>query len=310
MIINRHSLALAGALALALGASVPTFAQELVVTHTKGETKLTAKPAKVLTFDLATLDTLDALGVEVAGVPGGAKPDYLAKYEDKKYEKIGTFFEPDYEAVNAAEPDLIVVAGRSSAKYDDLAKIAPTIDLTVDAKNYLASSVANVQKLGEIFGKQAEAKELVEKLEKTTADLKASAANAGTALVILTTGGKMSAYGEGSRFGVAYSDYGFKPAAKTDEKANHGQAISNEFILETNPDWLLVIDRDAAIGREGQSAQQMLDNEIVHKTKAWQEGNVVYLKSANWYTVNGGVQALQQNVDQLSEAVAKKQAAN
>lgn len=309
MTISRRAIVMAGTLALAMSVAMPAFAQDIVVKHLKGETTLAATPVKVLTFDLAVLDTLDALGVEVAGVIGGAKPDYLQKYNDDKYEKVGTFFEPDYEVVNAAEPDLIIIAGRSSPKYDDLSKIAPTIDLTIDAENYLASSLNNIEKLGEIFGKQTQAKTLVENLEKSVADLKASAENAGSALVVMTTGGKISAYGEGSRFGVVHDDYGFAPAAKTDAKANHGQAVSNEFILETNPDWLLVIDRDSAIGQDGQSAQQQLDNEIIHKTNAWKSGQIVYLKSANWYTVSGGAQALQQNVDQLSDAIAKTQKA-
>ena len=46
--------------------------------------------------------------------------------------------------------------------------------------------------------------------------------------------------------------------------SNHGQAISFEFIAQTDPDWLFVIDRDAAIGREGTSAQRMLDLSLIH----------------------------------------------
>lgn len=48
----------------------------------------------------------------------------------------------------------------------------------------------------------------------------------------------MSTYGPGSRFGVLHDDYGTVPAAedlKPGKSSNHGQAISFEFILETNP---------------------------------------------------------------------------
>lgn len=280
-------------------------AADIVIKHKQGETTLAAKPGKVLVFDLASLDTLAALGVDVAGVPGGGKPDYLKEFNDDKYLKIGTLFEPDFEAVNAAEPDLIIVAGRSAAKYPDLAKIAPTIDLSVDAKNYLAEARDNVATLAGLFDKKAEGDALLAKLDSSVADLKALAAGKGKGLLILTTGGKMSAFGPGSRFGMLHSAYGITPAAETEHVGNHGQAISFEYILETNPDWLFVIDRDAAIGREGSAATQLLDNQVVHQTKAWQAGKVVYLDAAAWYLVGGGISSMQRTVDQLTTGLSK-----
>ena len=40
--------------------------------------------------------------------------------------------------------------------------------------------------------------------------------------------------------------------------SKHGQAVSFEYLLKTNPDWLLVLDRDAAIGREGAVTPKVL----------------------------------------------------
>src|SRR5690606_31226246 len=87
---------LAGALAFAAMAA-PAVAEDVMVKHAQGETTIPLNPAKVLTFDLATLDTLTALGIEVAGVPGGKKPDYLSRYESDDVLNIGTLFEPDFE---------------------------------------------------------------------------------------------------------------------------------------------------------------------------------------------------------------------
>lgn len=295
----------AGTLALLPFGSM-ALAQEIVVKHTQGETKLPAVPRKVLVFDVASLDALDALGVDVAGVPSFKFPPSLAKYEGAGYTKIGSLFEPDFEAVNAAGADLIIVGGRSSAKYAELAKIAPTIDLTVNAQDYIGSVRGNVETLGRIFGKEAEAAAQLAELDKSIADVREAAAGAGKGLLILTTGGKMSAYGPGSRFGVLHSDYGVKPAREDLKAANHGQAVSFEFILETNPDWLFVIDRDSAIGREGVSAKQFLDNELVGQTTAWKTGQVVYLDPVNWYLVGGGINALKANADQIAKALRKQ----
>jgi len=296
---------IAGALAfgsLTVGAS----AQDLTIQHAKGETSVPAKPRKVLAFDMASLDTLNALGVEVAGVPTARFPEYLAKYGSDKYQKIGTLFEPDYEAVNAAEPDLIIVGGRSSAKYADLAKIAPTIDLTTDPKDFIGSVKRNVQTLGKIFDKEAEAEAQLAKLEKSMTDLRQDAAKAGKGLLVLTTGGKMSAYGPGSRFGVLHGEFGIEPAVEGLATTNHGQAVTSEFILKTNPDWLFVIDRDVVVNQKGGAAKKVLDNELVAQTTAWKKDQVVYLDPVNWYLIGGGLTALQSSVDQIAKAVAKK----
>ncbi|MFP5511604.1 MAG: siderophore ABC transporter substrate-binding protein [Alphaproteobacteria bacterium] len=276
------------------------------IRHSQGETKLPKAVNKVLCFDMASLDTLDALGVPVAGAPTQAKPAYLAKYDGPGYARIGTLFEPDYEVVNAAQPDLIIVGGRSAPKYAELSAIAPTIDLTVKPERFFDSALENAGILGRIFDKGTEVKARADKLRSTVAEVKAIAAGAGKGMLILTTGGKISAYGPGSRFGVLHTEYGVVPAAEKIDTSNHGQAVNFEFILQTNPDWLFVLDRDSAIGREGQSAKQLLDNEIVRRTTAWRKGQVVYLNAANWYLIGGGLQAMQQDADHIKTSLTGK----
>jgi iron complex transport system substrate-binding protein len=301
-----HPLAAVLAGVLALGTlTTGAHAQDLKVQHAKGETTVPLKPKKVLAFDLASLDTLNALGIEVSGVPTARFPEYLAQYGSDKYEKIGTLFEPNYEAVNAAEPDLIIVGGRSSAKYEALAKIAPTIDMTVDPKDYVGSVKRNVQLLAKIFDKQAEADSHLARLEKSMSALRQEASKAGKGLLVLTTGGKMSAYGPGSRFGLLHTEFGIIPAVEGLATTNHGQAVNAEFILKTNPDWLFVIDRDAATGQGSGAAKKVLDNDLVAQTTAWKNKQVVYLDPVNWYLVGGGLTALQASVDQISKAIAK-----
>lgn len=280
-------------------------AGEVTVKHAQGETKLPDVPQKVITFDLSSLDTLDTLGVKVTGVPTIKMQDYLSKYAADDYIKVGTLFEPDYEAVNAAQPDLIIVGGRSAAQYAELAKIAPTIDLTADAANFVKSSEDNIRTLANIFGKDKEAEEALTKLNAKKDELKALTAKSGTGLLILTTGGKMSAYGPGSRFGVLYGEFGVKPAADDIKPGGHGQPISFEYILEKNPDWLYVIDRDAAIGREGVAAEKFLDNAVIAQTNAWKNKQVIYLDGSAWYLNASGLTSMEKIVDQLITGLKK-----
>ncbi|KKB13203.1 iron ABC transporter substrate-binding protein [Devosia geojensis] len=297
-------MTLFSAAAFALAASA-AFAQEITVTHAQGETVLPDTPAKVITFDIASLDTLDALGVEIIGLPGTNLPEYLSKYSGEDYLKVGTLFEPDYEAVAAAEPDLIIVAGRSSAAYPELARIAPTVDLSNDWADFEGSVKRNSQVLGEIFGKTAEIEEMIAEFDARKAEVQAAAADAGTGLVVLTSGGEVTAYGPGSRFGWIHETAGVAPAIEDVEAATHGDAISFEFILETNPDWLFVIDREAATAEGGAAAQAVLDNELVAQTTAWSQGQVVYIDPVRSYIVNGGLPALTYLIDQVGDALAE-----
>ncbi|MCJ9714365.1 ABC transporter substrate-binding protein, partial [Bordetella hinzii] len=194
----------------------------------------------------------------------------------------------------------------SAPKYGELSRLAPTVDLTVDPKDLVGSVERNARLVADIYGRQAEAEAKIAALKTSIAALQARAGKAGTGLIILTTGGKMSAYGPGSRFGVIHDAFGLAPAARDLKVSNHGQAMSFELISQLDPDWLFVIDRDAAIGREGTSARQLLDNALMRQTKAWKNQHVVYLNAFNWYSLGAaGLTSLQQSVQEVDAALAK-----
>ncbi|WP_245442460.1 siderophore ABC transporter substrate-binding protein [Methylobacterium terrae] len=290
--------------ALAIALAAGPAAAEIAVRHARGQTILPGVPKTVVVFDLAALDTLDALGVPVAGVAGGPKPPALARYNDaSRYPRMGTLWEPDYEAVNALGPDLVVVGGRSGPRYDALARMAPTIDLSSDPADMLGSDLRNIRTLARIFGKEAQAEDRIARIEAGIAALHARAGQAGTALFLLTTGGRMSAFGRGSRFGLLHGAFGFRPAAPGLDAGIHGQPVSFEFVARTDPDWLFVLDRDAAIGVQGRPARQLLDNALVRQTAAWRKGQVVTVDPASWYLASGGLRALQTTIDEIAAAL-------
>ena len=85
---------------------------KLDIQHASGTTTVVANPKKVVVLDLTRLDTMAALGIDLAGVPESPMPKHLFRFSDKKYTRLlGTLFEPDFEAIHAAEPDLTVVGG-------------------------------------------------------------------------------------------------------------------------------------------------------------------------------------------------------
>lgn len=281
-------------------------AAPIEVHHIQGTTTLEQRPSKIFVYDLGILDMLDALNIPVRGVPGSNVPPSLAKYKADSYAKIGTLFEPDYETVNAEKPDLILIGPRTSEKYVELSALAPVVDLTADSAHFLDSVESNARTIGKIFGKEAEVEAQIGALGKSVDELRSETKTMGKGLVVLVTGGKISAYGPKSRFGELHEEFGITPADPNLAVAVHGQAISFEYILEVNPDWLFVIDRDAAVTGHARTADKLLDNELVRRTRAWSSGRVVYLDPVKMYLTSASLRAQQGIVDELIAAIRQK----
>jgi iron complex transport system substrate-binding protein len=280
-------------------------AASITVEHAQGSTaNVPVNPEKVFTFDLGVLDTLDALGVEPAGVPEASYPESLSKYADAKYEKIGSLKEPDFEAVSAGAPDLIIISGRTAGAYAELSKIAPTIDLSIDAKNPMESFKEQTTKLGAIFNKAADVDAQLANVDAAIAGTKSKAADAGKGLIVLTSGGEVTAYGAGSRFGIIHDVLGVPTAADVKAEGSHGESVSFEYIKQVNPDLLYVINRDTAIGAEAAAANPVLDNELVQSTNAAKNNKVISLDPAAWYIVGYGLNNVKAMVDAVADSVA------
>ncbi|TNC66610.1 siderophore ABC transporter substrate-binding protein [Rubellimicrobium roseum] len=285
----------------ALVAAAPALAQTVTVETARGSAEVPVAPDTLVVFDVAAMDTLDALGATAAGAPDQVTLDYLQDFAANA-EVVGTLFEPDFEAVNALAPDLVVAGGRSAAQVDALAQVAPTIDMTIPGDDLVGTALARLDAYGALLGREVEAGAIRAEIEAQLAQARAAVEGRGTALVVLTNGPKISAYGAGSRFGWLHTDLGLPQAVEGLSVDSHGEAIGFELIRDANPDWLIVIDRAAAIGDEGARAAETLDNALVAETTAWREGQVIYLPAAESYVAGGGVQALGRNLDRLLEA--------
>jgi iron complex transport system substrate-binding protein len=295
------AIALAGPAATLTLATGPALAQDdtLSVETATGTAEVPRAPQTTAVYDMAALDTLDALGVEGLTSTDKTYFDGLADYQGD----IGTLFEPDFEALNALQPDFIVVGGRSAPQAEAVADFAPTIDMTIEGTDLLNGLRARIEAYGRIWGKEDAAADLTADLDTALEDARAAGRDAGDALIVLTNGAKMSAYGAGSRFGWLHEATGIPEAVEGLSAAQHGESVSSEFIRDADPDWLFVIDRGAAIGADSQGAEATLDNPLVRETKAWQSDQVVYLGAADVYIASGGVQATRRTLKTVTEAL-------
>ncbi len=279
---------------------------EVTVVHAQGETVVPVSPETVVVFDPGSIVTLEELGIAIAGAPQlNNPPEELAHYADGSIPVVGSLFEPDLEQVDALQPDLIIIGGRSAEAFEELSRIAPTIDLSVDNADLVAGIRERAETLGTIFAAEEEVASRLARIDDAVARVRALAADAGTALIVQTSGGEVTAYGPGSRFGIIHGEFGVAPAVQAlDDEATHGDAVSFEFILEAEPDHLFVLDRDAATGGDGDAARQVLDNELVAQTPAWRDDNVHVMPPFAWYIAPSGLRSLEQIVEFVESALS------
>lgn len=280
----------------------------VTITHYSGTDTVPVNPQTVVVFDLGVLLSLHDLGVEVDAVGGLGTPipsEYEAIVNNPNYQPVGSVWEPDYEAINAMEPDLIIVASRSSRIYPEMSRIAPTVDLTVDwwVEDYLNDFREVHRSMGKIFGVEEEVEQRLDEIEAAIDGIRSQSTDAGKALIVMTTGAEVTAFGTGSRFGYVHDLFGFQTADDSLERdATHGDAVSFEYILEAAPEVMFVVDRAAAIGGEGEVAKQILDNELVAQTPAWQNDRMVYVDNFAWYIAAGALPSFFQIIDDLASA--------
>lgn len=278
-------------------------ARTIQVDHAQGTTTVPLKPAKIAVLDFAALDTLDSLDADdaVMGLPKRALPAFLDDYRDDQYANLGTLQEPDVEKLATSKPDLIVVGSRSAAKYRELSAIAPTIDVSVPSTGDFVANAKKVnQTLGRIVGQEEKVTSKHADLDAKIAATAAKGAQAGTGLILMTSGGKLSAFGPASRFGLVHTALGVKPTAAKMTTDRHGQAASFEYVKAAAPQRMFVIDRDAAIGSSGTAAAKVLDNPLVRSTPAGSTNAITYLDGQRWYVTGAGLDNLSAMVDEVA----------
>lgn len=300
---------------LSVLAAAPAAAFELV--HDQGKVTLPATPERIVTYDLSVLDSLNALGVKVSGVPKSTYSNELAQYSEVT--TVGSLFEPDYAVLKDLKPQLIFAGGRSQKAIPELEKIAPTAVLGGDPDAFLESFRRNNLALGSAFGKTDEASKAVDAIDQDVKQLQA--ANQGkTGAFLFAVRNNVMVHVPGDRFGYAYEVTGLKsvlpakdpnapavprpeagsPEAKAAEAA---RAETLAKLAKAEPDWLIVLDRGAINDGEKTAADTLAKHPQLSQTRAYKEGRVVYVDSNGWYVIGGGLNNFGRQVKDLLAAM-------
>lgn len=231
-------------------------AQTITIEDNHGTVEISKPVEKVIATDNRTFELLDDWGVNVVAAPLTLVPSTVPNLkENDDIVDLGSHREPNLEATVAADADLIIVGQRFSQYYDDLAELnpdTPIIELEPrDGESLSDELIRQVETLGAIFDKEDEASALVDNYNDALERARAAYNGEDTVMAVNTSGGEIGyiAPGEGRTFGPIFDLLDLTPALEIDNASdNHtGDDISVEAIADSNPDWIFILDRDAAI---------------------------------------------------------------
>ncbi len=292
------------------------------ITDVHGTVAVPVNPKNVVALDNRTFETLSDWGIKLAAVPKGVMSPDSAYVADESVLDIGNHREPNLEIIAAVEPDLVIIGQRFADFYEDIKALVPkaaVIDLNFDVSEAAATPGENLVNglknstlaLGKIFGKNDEAEALVAEFDKAIEDVKSSYNGRDTIMSVIVSGGNIgfSAPSSGRVWGPMYEIFGWVPSLdiKSATSDHQGDEISVEAIAQSNPDWIFVLDRDAAVSSTSDAvpAQDVIDNSpALQNTKAVIEKNIVYAP-ADTYT-NESIQTYLELFQDLAEALASK----
>lgn len=274
----------------------------ITVETANGTVEVPADPVRVAALDNTSFETLQAFGIEPVALPKQLLPDegFEAWIDNDAIADVGTHREPNLEMVSEAEPDLIIGGYRFGEYTDELSQIAPTIDISPTDEDYVESLKTQTEKLGVIFGKEDQAAEIIAALESAESDAAAQTTGQ-TVFLANVNGGKID--NGAQRIGRLLEPLNLTDVFAGEAGDIHGDSgLAPETIAQANPEWVIVLDRDAAAGEEGASpaAAVFSAQEAFANTTFTTEGQIIYLDP--YFYTREGIQAYTEAFDSIGAA--------
>ncbi|MDQ0091185.1 iron complex transport system substrate-binding protein [Paenibacillus anaericanus] len=298
-----------------------TEASTVEITDIHGTVTVPVNPKNVISLDSRTFETLADWGIELVAAPKDVMPADSPYVTNDSVKNIGNHREPNLEILAAADPELVIVGQRFAGFYDEIKKLVPNaavIDLNFDVSEEADAPGENLVNgfkdatisLGQIFDKNEEAKQLVADFDKAIEAAKSAYNGTDTVMSVIVSSGNIgfSAPHSGRVWGPMYEIFGWAPALEVGNASSdhQGDEVSVEAIAQSNPDWLFVLDRDAAVSSttDAVPAQDVIDNSpALQNTTAVSKGQIVYAPN-DTYT-NESIQTYIELFGNLTNSLAK-----
>lgn len=291
---------------------------EITLEDNFGEKKIATPVTAPAVTDNRAFEILADWDVKIAAAPLKLVPSTVRDVynKDTVAADLGSHREPDLEALVAAEPDVIWNGQRFEQHQEDIEKLVedvPVVDFEPrDDKDFFEELKRHTEALGQTFGHEEDAAKLIEDFDAAAKRAKEAYDPSKKVMAVNTSGGEIGYIAPkiGRTYGPVFDLIGMTPALEVPEGTDdhEGDDISVEAIAESNPDWILVMDRDAAVSKEGEEHvpgdKLVNENAALKNVTAVKEGNV-YVAPADTY-VNESIITYTEILNALADAFEKQ----
>lgn len=254
-----------------------------------GEKSVTTPVENPAVTDNRAFAVLAQWDIDLAAAPLPLVPKSLRDTYNKDTVEVdlGSHKEPDLEGLVAAEPDVVWNGQRFESHQEDIEKLledVPVLDFEPrDDKDFFEELKRHTEALGQVFGHEEDAEKLIADFDDAAQRAKDAYDPEQKVMAVNTSGGEIGyiAPHVGRTYGPIFDLLGLTPALEVENASDdhEGDDISVEAIAQSNPDWILIMDRDAAVSKEG---EQVTPGEKLVKDNAALK-NVTAVKDSNVY---------------------------
>jgi iron complex transport system substrate-binding protein len=239
LVVLVVALLAAAAAVLAPAGTPPKPVYPVTVTAANGKVTLRSQPRRIVSLSPTATESLFAIGAgpqviavdDQSGYPNSAPRTKLSGYT------------PNVEAIAAYHPDLVIVSNDLKGLIAALGKLRVPV-LLEPAVATLNGTYAQIRQLGKATGHSAAAARLARSMRKRIAALVASAGHPSASLSVYheLTPDYYSATSK-TFIGRVYALFGLRNIADAADATGTGYPqLSGEYILEANPDLIVLAD--------------------------------------------------------------------
>ena len=247
-------------------AAAPEF--PVTVEADNGPVTIAERPDAIVSLSATATESLFAIGAGDQVIAVDDQSNYPA--EAPLTDLSG--FQPNVEAIAGYEPDLVVAAYDPGGLVDGLEKLDIPV-LLQDAAPDLDAAYEQIETLGAATGNVAGAAEVVESMRSEIEELAAGATDAAGATVYHELGPDFFTATSDTFIGSVYELLGLENIADEagDEASGGYPQLSAEFILDANPDLIVLADTKCC----EQTAATVAERPGWKQIDAVEEGHVV-----------------------------------
>lgn len=271
---------------------------------------------QVVVFDLAAASTFAALDLEgnITGIQKGEEGELLNEelsdiYGSEDHVNVGSEEEIDYEAVEELDPAVIVIGEDESysaviRQLEEAAPNAEIISVDKDSTTYVDNIKEFTTFLGEMYGVEDNAENLVDDLNTNLTELKERVLDLEQNLLYFEINDEDLTIDETSGINdFLFSEIGFnralQPVSNENSQVDPNADFSFSSISSLNPGIILALNTNEEKDIETVT-EEILTNESLTNVNAVINENVYVISEENWDEDSAGYLAIMNQIEDLS----------